>query len=142
MNLLSILLPFRLWLRCPFFIVTVFAAALFLPQQSARADSGTWVATSGTVAASGTWSVPANWAGTTVADGIDATADFSTLDVSGTTNVILDTARTLGNLLFGDTDPSTPGPWVITNNGVAANVLTLQTTSGTSTITTNANTTA
>lgn len=76
-----------------------------------------------------------------IATGSDSTADFNSVDISGTNNVVLDTLRTIGNLIFGDTDPTTPGSWTLSNNGNPANVLTLQTSSGTPTITTNADTT-
>jgi fibronectin-binding autotransporter adhesin len=98
----------------------------------ARAANGTWTnASSG-----GLWSVAGNWSGGTIANAADATANFSVLNVTSNT-VHLDSARTIGNLNFGDT---TPGDiWTLDNNGVAANVLTLAVNSGTPSITVDPN---
>ena len=65
---------------------------------TAQAADGTW-----TNAAGGTWSTSGNWSGDVVADGADSTADFSTLDITATTTVTLDSPRTIGNLVYGDT---------------------------------------
>jgi hypothetical protein len=81
--------------------------------------NGTWIdATTG-----GLWSNSANWAGGTIADGQNAIADFSTLDITAENTVHLDSARTIGQIKFGDTVPS--NNWTLDNNGVAANVLTI-----------------
>jgi autotransporter-associated beta strand protein len=91
--------------------------------------SGTWTNTAG-----GTWNNTANWSGGAIASGSGAVADFSTLDITGTQTVALNTAYTLGSLSFGDTTTSSAGSWVISNGGNAANTLTLAA-SGTPTIT-------
>ncbi len=99
-----------------------------------NAQSGVWT---GSVSA-GLWSNAGNWSGNIIADGTGNTADFSTLDLpAGNFTVNLDTARTIGNLTFGDTDPLTAGTWTLANNAVAGNILTL---AGTPVITTNVNT--
>ena len=91
---------------------------------AAFSQSGVW-----TNPLSGLWSAPANWAGGTVANGAGNTADFSTLDIAGDVTVTLDTPRTIGTLLFGDTTP--------TNNWSISGANTLTLTGGTPTITVN-----
>src|SRR5678816_2454810 len=109
------------------------AVCLLALARSADAVDGTW-----TSPATGLWSDSLNWLGGTVANGFDATANFDTIDIPGDVAVHLDTARTIGNLIFGDVDvATTPGDWLLDNNGNAANILTLQAT-GTPTITVNA----
>ena len=49
------------------------------------------------------WSTTGNWSGGTVANGTDGIADFSTLNITADDTVHLDTARTIGQLKFGDT---------------------------------------
>ena len=88
--------------------------------------SGTWTSASG-----GTWSNTGNWSGGFVASGTGALADFSTLNITGTQTVALDTAYTLGSLSFGDTTTSSTGSWLISNGGTIANTLTLNAGSGT-----------
>jgi len=90
-----------------------------LPVASAQAADGTWnTTTTGLL-----WGTAANWLGSTIADGSDATANFNTLNITSDTTVHLDTARTIGNLIFGDTTAS--NGWILDNNAVAANILTL-----------------
>ena len=88
--------------------------------------SGTWTSASG-----GTWNNTGNWSGGFVASGTGALADFSTLNITGTQTVALDTAYTLGSLSFGDTTTSSTGSWLISNGGTIANTLTLNAGSGT-----------
>src|SRR6476660_3066360 len=57
------------------------------------------------------WSDTTSWSGGLVADGIDNTANFNTLDLTANNTVTLDTAPTLGFLIFGDTTPS--NDWTI-----------------------------
>jgi fibronectin-binding autotransporter adhesin len=92
--------------------------------------NGTWADTT----TGGLWSVPGNWS-STVADGQDGTADFSTLTLGADNTVHLDTARTIGNLIFADQGGL--HNWILDNNGTAGNTLTLSTSSGTPTITVN-----
>ena len=63
--------------------------------------NGTWINPAG-----GSWTTGASWSANAIASGAGKTADFSTLDLSADTTVTLDGARTLGNLVFGDTAPS------------------------------------
>ncbi|HEY1379143.1 MAG TPA: autotransporter-associated beta strand repeat-containing protein, partial [Gemmataceae bacterium] len=62
----------------------------------AAAQSGTWTQS---VAGSYNWGDPANWSGGTVASGANNTANF-TAGLGGAVGVNLDTARTIGALVF------------------------------------------
>lgn len=98
---------------------------------ASRAADGTWTQlTSGSL-----WSVGTNWSGGTIADGSGFTANFNTLDITADTTIHLDSARSIGNLIFGDTTTSTAGSWILDNNGTGTNILTLA--GGTPTITVN-----
>jgi autotransporter-associated beta strand protein len=100
-----------------------------------HAGDGSWSNTSG-----GLWSTtaPGNWLSSNIADGTDFTANFNTLNITASpVTVNLDSVRTIGNLIFGDTDTSTAGSWTLANNGTAGNILTLDVTSGAPTITVN-----
>lgn len=85
------------------------------------AGSGVWMSTED----GETWSETTNWDGGLVAGGIGATADFSLGDLVETTSAVLDSNRTLGRLVMGDADYSTPAGWIISDAGVAARTLTL-----------------
>ena len=93
--------------------------------------SGTW-----TNMAGGTWGTAGNWLDNLVATGSGSTADFNTLNLTADTTVDLDSARTIGNLVFADTDVSSAAGWTLANNSVPANILTLA--GSTPTITVNA----
>jgi autotransporter-associated beta strand protein len=104
------------------------------PAASAPAGiNGTWTRTTGGGLA--LWSLQVNWSGGTVATASDGIADFSTLDITADATVHLDSARTIGQLKFGDTTPS--NDWILDNDGSAANILTLAVSSGSPTITVN-----
>jgi len=90
-----------------------------------------WLNTNG-----GLWSVAGNWDNSAVADGSGLGADFAGVDLSADTTVQLDSPRTLGSLLLGDIDTSTPASWILDNNGNPLNTLTI--TGLTSTISVNA----
>jgi len=75
--------------------------------------SGTWTNTAG-----GTWSTAGNWLGDTVATGSESTADFNTLNLAEDTTVTVDSARTIGNLVFGDTDTSSAAGWTLTGSAL------------------------
>ena len=97
----------------------------------AWATNGTWTdATSG-----GLWSATGNWSGGSVANGTDGIADFSTLNLTADNTVHLDSARTIGQLIFGDTTPS--NNWILDNNGNSANTLTMAVSTGSPAITVN-----
>jgi autotransporter-associated beta strand protein len=91
--------------------------------------SGTWTSTVG-----GPWSTAGNWLGNIVATGSGSTADFSTLNITADTTVDLDSARTIGNLVFGDTDTTSAAGWTLTDNGTPSNILILNGTSPTITV--------
>ena len=96
-------------------------AAVLLFSTASQAADGTWTQlTSGNL-----WSVGTNWSGGTIADGAGFTANFNTLDLTADTTVRLDSARTIGNLIFADTTTGTAGSWILDNNGSAGNILTL-----------------
>ena len=82
--------------------------------------------------AGGQWGTAGNWLGNFVGGG--GTADFNTLNISADTTVDLDSARTIGNLVFGDTDTSSAAGWTLANNAVSGNILTLAGTTPTITV--------
>src|SRR5262245_11561933 len=90
--------------------------------------NGIWIQN----ASGGVWSANPNWLNGIVGAGVGATADFSSLELVDDLVVRLDSSRTTGNLVFSDSDVSSPGNWIIDNNGSAANVLTLAVASGSS----------
>jgi len=69
---------------------------------SASATDGSWTKTGAGV---GSWSVAANWANTTIADGTGATAWINS-NITVNRTVTLDSSRTLGILNIGDPDGS------------------------------------
>ena len=93
-----------------------------------RAASGTWTNKTGSL-----WSVATNWLSGTVADGSGNTADFSTIDITSGVTVNVDTARTIGNMIFGDTTISSAASWTLSNT---TNALTLAGTTPTITVNT------
>lgn len=93
--------------------------------------NGTWIDTT----SGGLWSANSNWSSGAIANGTDAIADFSTLNITADDTVHLDTARTIGQLRYGDTTPS--NNWILGNNGLPGNILTLAVSSGSPTITVN-----
>lgn len=107
----------------------VLTSILCLPV-TAPAQSGTWT----NLASGQSWSVSGNWNGGTVADGAGNTANFNTLDIIADTTVRVDTVRTIGNIIFGDTATNTAAGWIMDNNGSAANILTLAGTTPTITV--------
>ena len=74
-----------------------------------QASANNWITPAG-----GSWADPVNWS-PGIPDGVDAVADFSTVDLLGDATVALGTARTVGTLNFGDTDPLTPGGWLLSD---------------------------
>src|SRR4051812_47757977 len=91
--------------------ILIWLAIGFGSSRAVAGTNGTWTNTY----SGGLWSNSANWSGGAVADGADATADFSTLDIAADYTVHLDSSRTIGNLIFGDTSPS--NNWTVDNNG-------------------------
>ncbi len=100
--------------------------------------AGTLLATS-VHAADGTWNSDANgnwesgetapWLSGTVAEGADFTADFSTIDLTAHRTITVTNPLTIGNIIFDDTSGTS-------QYFVGGSTLTLDTTSGTPTITT------
>ncbi len=108
-------------------ILRLVALVLGLVQIASAAD-GTWNSLTG-----GTWSTPAKWSGA-IADGSGSTANFNTLNLSADITVALDSDRELTNLVFGDTDITTAGSWILSNNSVTTNNLILSGTTPTITV--------
>ena len=92
--------------------------------RTALAANGTWINTT----SGGLWSASANWSGGTVASGVGGVANFSTLNITAIDTVHLDSARTIGGLLFADTTPT--NSWILETSGNAADVLTMAVVSG------------
>ncbi len=97
-------------------VAVVILSAVTQYARAARVD-GIW---SSSAANPGSWSTTTNWVNGTVAGDIDSIADFNSVDVpSGGITVIPDASPLhTGNLIFGDTDTSTPGGWIISDGGV------------------------
>jgi autotransporter-associated beta strand protein len=108
------------------------ALAVMLIAPVLHAANGTWTNTS----SGGNWSAAANWSNSIVADGSGFTADFNSINITTDTTVVhLDSARTIGNLIFGDVTTNSAAGWLLDNNGDSANVLTFE--GGTPAITVN-----
>jgi autotransporter-associated beta strand protein len=75
---------------------------------SAPVGSGVWTNLNG-----GSWTNANNWTNGLVAGGVDAIADFSTLNLSAAPTVTLDGARTNGTLLFDDANPTVDHNWTL-----------------------------
>ncbi|HSP41955.1 MAG TPA: PKD domain-containing protein, partial [Luteolibacter sp.] len=71
--------------------------------------NGTWTKLSG-----GSWATNGNWAGNIIAAGAGNTADFSTRNPTADTTVTLDAARSIGTLIFGDTNTGSAATWFLT----------------------------
>src|SRR5438128_2143236 len=97
--------------RSPACAAALCAVALLATAHFGKAASGTWTQTT----SGGLWSDITNWNSGSgpIADGLDSTADFSTIDITADDTVHLDSVRTIGNLIFGDTDTSTPANWIL-----------------------------
>jgi autotransporter-associated beta strand protein len=79
-----------------------------------------------TNAAGGSWASGSNWTCCSYRAGVDAIADFSTLDLKGDTTVTLDDAVMVGGLIFGDV--TLDHNWLV--NSGSNGSLTLRTGSG------------
>lgn len=93
--------------------------------------SGTWQSTT----SGGNWNDSANWDSAVIAGGLDATADFSKVEITANQVVHYNLTGTIGNVIFGDLTPT--HAWTLDNGGSTLNTLTLMTSAGTPTITTN-----
>ena len=83
--------------------------------------SSVWTGAAGT----GFWETAGNWNNNSVPSSTNATADFSTLDITTDQTVNLTNAETIGFLIFGDGSTNTAAGWTLANNGNPANTLTL-----------------
>ena len=94
--------------------VTATAEVTVVAYDATGAASGTWINGAG-----GSWNAGANWAGGPpgiIASGPGFTADFSTLNLTADATVNLDVPRTIGSLIFGDTNPTASAAgWVLAN---------------------------
>ena len=117
----------RIWRRArrAILVLISIAGVSLAALPSAHAANGTWITD-----ASSTWGTAANWLGGIIADGVDAIADFSTINITAARTVTLNTSRTIGTLIFGDTTPS--HDWTLAASG--GSILTLGVTSGTPTV--------
>ncbi|HEU5069971.1 MAG TPA: autotransporter-associated beta strand repeat-containing protein [Verrucomicrobiae bacterium] len=111
--------------------VTSAAAVLLV---SAPAGSGIWTNGNG-----GSWTTSGNWKAGSIAGGIDAVADFSTLSLGTSPTVSLNGARTNGTLVFDDLNLAAPHNWTL-NTG-SGGPLTLAVSSGTPNLAVKAGTT-
>src|SRR5690349_7870087 len=91
------------------------AAVSGLIAAASHANASTWTNLLG-----GSWTDPLNWT-PDVPNAIGAIGDFSTLNLTADATVSLDTNRTVGQLMFGDTTPS--NNWTL---GTAAGSVTFQ----------------
>ncbi len=96
--------------------------------------SGAWI----NAASGGLWSNGTNWLGGVVANGAGSTADFNTLNLTANNTVRLDSPRTVGNIIFGDTNTASAASWTLDGNGDSSNGLALAVASGNPTVTVNA----
>ncbi|MBL9142153.1 MAG: autotransporter-associated beta strand repeat-containing protein [Verrucomicrobiaceae bacterium] len=106
------------------FLLIVFT--LLALQIASAQTNGTWTNATSTSA----WSTTSNWSGGIIANGADAIADFSTLDIAANRTVNLGASRTIGSLVFGDAVTSS-NTWTLANGTGGPWTLTLQTTSTT-----------
>ncbi len=83
------------------------------------------------VDADGLWSGTSNWLNGSVAGGVSGTATFAN-DITATRTVTLDTARSIGSFIFGDSDTSSAASWIVSgtapmtmNNGANSATITV-----------------
>lgn len=77
------------------------------------------------VASGGLWADVANWNNGLVPDGTYSSADFSQLNLTADNTVLMNAPQTVNQLEFGDTNTSSAGSWILSNQGNPANTLTL-----------------
>jgi autotransporter-associated beta strand protein len=88
--------------------------------------NGTWSNLAG-----GSWAAGGNWTGGLIADGIGATADFSTLNITANATVTLDGTFTVGTLRFQDATTAS-NDWIL--NAGTGGPLTLDVATGSASI--------
>jgi hypothetical protein len=97
----------------------IFALLFLVGTPNLHAQSGTWT----NAASGGLWSNGANWLNGTVAAGSGNTASFNQVNLTTDPTVIhLDSARTIGNLVFGDLNLNPGAGWLLDNNGSSGNL--------------------
>ncbi len=97
------------------FVITTCAVVISsLAGSTLFAASDVWINGAG-----GDYNTSGNWQGGNIPNGVSEIADFSQLDLTADTSVTLDTAITLGQLLFGDTDLGSAGSWELRTSLVA-----------------------
>ncbi|MCC6423945.1 MAG: autotransporter-associated beta strand repeat-containing protein [Phycisphaerales bacterium] len=107
-------------------ILCAAVAGVTLGGQAFSAVNGTWKDDSG-----GNWS-DSHWTSGSIADGVGAIADFSTLNISNDRTVTFNTSRTLGTFKISDNDSSPNESW--TFKASSGKSLTLQSSSGNASI--------
>jgi autotransporter-associated beta strand protein len=101
--------------------VFILAFLCCLGPSLANAQNGTWINTNG-----GLYSATGNWLNGQVATGTPYTALFNTIDITTDPTVVhLDSAQSIGAIIFGDLNTSTAAGWLLDNDGNTANTLTL-----------------
>jgi len=110
------------------FILAALVTGLFTSLTHAQTN-GIWI----NATANSTWTNTANWSGGIIADGADAIADFSTLDITANRTVNLSASRTIGTLIFGDATTASNN-WTLANGTGGPWTLTVGTSTGTPTI--------
>lgn len=75
--------------------------------------------TAWTNAAGGAWETAGNWSNSTVPNGPGTTADFSMVNPTVATTVTVTGGKTVGRLIFGDTDGSTA--WTLSGDQMTLN---------------------
>ncbi len=99
------------------FVVALVLALSTGAALTAQGASGTW----SDLSPAADWSNAntASWTGGIVADGAGNTADFSTVNLPGDTSINVVDPRTIGNLIFGDTEVvNSPASWSLSGNTI------------------------
>ncbi|MCM3872770.1 MAG: Ig-like domain-containing protein, partial [Pyrinomonadaceae bacterium] len=103
------------------------------PYTRSLTGNGIWIQNG----SGGLWASNGNWLNGIIGAGVGSTADFTTLELVDDLVVNLDSPRTVGNVVFGDTDINSPGNWIVDNGGSATNTLNLAVGAGTPSIVVN-----
>jgi fibronectin-binding autotransporter adhesin len=123
----------RALITTTFCIAAMAALIVGLTTGQLQAVTYTWQ-----VDASANWNTPADWAGGVVPNAAGVVADFSTVDLTADRTVTLsDASYTVGSMVFGDTNTSTAGSWIIARTSPYTLVLDNTGGSGDPTITVN-----
>src|SRR5882724_5181154 len=81
----------------PHKLVLLLTLAVCIALPAAHAATGTWTHLNG-----GSWTNSTNWSGGVIADGSGNSANFGSLDLTADAIVSLDSARSIGSLVFAD----------------------------------------